>query len=482
MHSTSPSSQWCVPRWMHGLANTARERRLRRLLQMTIGYGSQFLQPECTSLVMLIAVQSVIGTVLDAVAIGFMYDRLSAARVRGDTIIFCDKAVLKPLGIDPDAGVAHFAFLFRFVESRSHQLTEAHVRTFAVRHEVAPPVGVTQAGMLAAKRRLLTLTRLLEGEEPLEAVEVVLPDTGHGPQVALRRREPVALAPISAAITCDAMPGVQEAGSHAAPTSVMYFNSLPMRLCRPTDEFSAMSLPLFPQEAAHRFAVAFTLPSGGTVPPPLPHPLAFRVDAKPYTTEEVPFPYVEVHGSVVVDDDMDGHMLFSPLSPTAAMLGCWTAMRGKGVGKTGTGRPPTAVQWRQTDGRALPDAAPPPPVPGSVALPPAGGGGAADAQQPPSPPSELNPYQRWVITQAVRQTVMRSWRESSTEIVALVEGIDEITSDTCQARHSYRASDIVWNGVWAPCVQPAEDGSAAIIDYKAFHTVLKQEEPFALRA
>ena len=77
---------------------------------------------------------------------------------------------------------------------------------------------------------------------------------------------------------------------------------------------------------------------------------------------------------------------------------------------------------------------------------------------------------------------MRSWRESSTEIVALVEGIDEITSDTCQARHSYRASDIVWNGVWAPCVQPAEDGSAAIIDYKAFHTVLKQEEPFALRA
>jgi hypothetical protein len=40
------------------------------------------------------------------------------------------------------------------------------------------------------------------------------------------------------------------------------------------------------------------------------------------------------------------------------------------------------------------------------------------------------------------------------EIVVLVEGTDEGTGASAQARHSYKVSDLAWNHTFAPCVFP----------------------------
>eukprot|EP00586_Coscinodiscus_wailesii_P005864 CAMPEP_0172487194 /NCGR_PEP_ID=MMETSP1066-20121228/16148_1 /TAXON_ID=671091 /ORGANISM="Coscinodiscus wailesii, Strain CCMP2513" /LENGTH=280 /DNA_ID=CAMNT_0013253641 /DNA_START=476 /DNA_END=1318 /DNA_ORIENTATION=- len=42
--------------------------------------------------------------------------------------------------------------------------------------------------------------------------------------------------------------------------------------------------------------------------------------------------------------------------------------------------------------------------------------------------------------------------DRETEIIVLVEGTDELTGSTLQARHSYRWDDVCWNHSFAPCV------------------------------
>jgi len=64
-------------------------------------------------------------------------------------------------------------------------------------------------------------------------------------------------------------------------------------------------------------------------------------------------------------------------------------------------------------------------------------------------------------------------RES--EMVVLVEGVDEITGSTIQARHSYRHDDVAWNMTFAPCVSRGreEDGDGpfkgCVMDFGRFH-------------
>lgn len=59
--------------------------------------------------------------------------------------------------------------------------------------------------------------------------------------------------------------------------------------------------------------------------------------------------------------------------------------------------------------------------------------------------------------------------ENRVEVVVLVEGIDALTSDTLQARHSYTVNDMAWNYRFEPCVSSGEDG--IVIDFSRFHDV-----------
>ena len=54
------------------------------------------------------------------------------------------------------------------------------------------------------------------------------------------------------------------------------------------------------------------------------------------------------------------------------------------------------------------------------------------------------------------------------EIVVLIEGIEPITSNTIQSRHSYTVEDMVWDKMPAPCVEEGADGRC-VVDFSKFH-------------
>jgi len=53
-------------------------------------------------------------------------------------------------------------------------------------------------------------------------------------------------------------------------------------------------------------------------------------------------------------------------------------------------------------------------------------------------------------------------KERRIEIVVLVEGCEELTSSSVQARHSYKGSEIVWHHTYAPCVFERDEGGCCV--------------------
>ncbi|KAA0149647.1 hypothetical protein FNF27_01345 [Cafeteria roenbergensis] len=75
-------------------------------------------------------------------------------------------------------------------------------------------------------------------------------------------------------------------------------------------------------------------------------------------------------------------------------------------------------------------------------------------------------------------TVLRFWREAEVEVICIVEGIDSVSSDTTQARHSYVAGDIRVGHRFVPCVRRGFRGSCTV-DYDLFHeTELVAEDTY----
>mmetsp|Transcript_11599 Transcript_11599/g.27902 ORF Transcript_11599/g.27902 Transcript_11599/m.27902 type:complete len:464 (+) Transcript_11599:150-1541(+) len=84
------------------------------------------------------------------------------------------------------------------------------------------------------------------------------------------------------------------------------------------------------------------------------------------------------------------------------------------------------------------------------------------------------------------------WWDRNVEVVVLVQGVDEATGATTQARHSYKASDLRWNHTFVPCARPAprtrrwstRQSVAAEVDFSRFHEMAPapvlncQQSPF----
>jgi len=66
------------------------------------------------------------------------------------------------------------------------------------------------------------------------------------------------------------------------------------------------------------------------------------------------------------------------------------------------------------------------------------------------------------------------WNCTSLEVIALVEGIESVSSQNFQARHSYIAEDILFDRSYSPCVSIADNGGA-VVDFSKFH--LTEELP-----
>jgi len=107
----------------------------------TIGYGvSDYYFGGCWTPLLLVLAQVCSAITFDAVAIGLLFQRISRGHKRGKTVLFSDKAVVRRV-----RGVPYL--MFRVGELRRHQLLEATVRAYCVRHERHPIEATVATGV-----------------------------------------------------------------------------------------------------------------------------------------------------------------------------------------------------------------------------------------------------------------------------------------------------------------------------------------------
>lgn len=95
----------------------------------TIGYGvSDYYFGDCWTPFIVVLFQVLCAITYNAVAIGIIFQRLSRGQNRAQTVVFSDKAVIRRIK-------GKLYFMFQLCEQRKHQLAEAHVRLYCVRHE-----------------------------------------------------------------------------------------------------------------------------------------------------------------------------------------------------------------------------------------------------------------------------------------------------------------------------------------------------------
>ena len=108
----------------------------------TLGYGVPQGQDvyfhSCPSLLVLVSLEALCSVLLDALAIGIVFMRISRAQSRAASVIFSSRAVLRRIR-------GEWYLMFRVVEMRKHQLTEAHIRCYALRHMKCGREGETPA-------------------------------------------------------------------------------------------------------------------------------------------------------------------------------------------------------------------------------------------------------------------------------------------------------------------------------------------------
>ncbi|DBA04721.1 TPA: hypothetical protein N0F65_004358 [Lagenidium giganteum] len=100
---------------------------------MTIGYGAptnDIFYGGCTSMATLLTLESFAGIFLDSICIGMFFARFARANKRANTVLFTNSAVIRKIR-------GEYYLMFQVCERRKHQLVEAHVRCYAMRHNVA---------------------------------------------------------------------------------------------------------------------------------------------------------------------------------------------------------------------------------------------------------------------------------------------------------------------------------------------------------
>ena len=101
----------------------------------TIGYGtSDIFFDDCIGLAVILTSQLCVKIIADATVIGVIYSRISRPNKRAATVVFSKFAVIKRVR-------DKLYFTFRVCELRKHQLVDAHIRLYAIRHEKDCDIG-----------------------------------------------------------------------------------------------------------------------------------------------------------------------------------------------------------------------------------------------------------------------------------------------------------------------------------------------------
>ena len=62
--------------------------------QVTIGYGTRVITDKCPEAILLLIVQSILGSIVDAFMVGCMFVKISQPKKRTETIVFSKNAVI----------------------------------------------------------------------------------------------------------------------------------------------------------------------------------------------------------------------------------------------------------------------------------------------------------------------------------------------------------------------------------------------------
>lgn len=89
--------------------------------QVTIGYGNTYITNDCTSGLIVLILQCMVGLVLDAFLLGLLFMKITRPRNRRKTIMFGDRAVVYEENGD-------YYLEFRIGNLRKSQIAECHVR------------------------------------------------------------------------------------------------------------------------------------------------------------------------------------------------------------------------------------------------------------------------------------------------------------------------------------------------------------------
>ncbi|CAM9247273.1 unnamed protein product, partial [Phaeothamnion confervicola] len=108
----------------------------------TVGYGTQdVFFGGCWSMLFVITAQACVGLLIDAALIGIIFARLSRPQTRAATVVFSKTAVIRRVR-------GEFYFLFQAVgDLRKHQLLDAHVRCYVIRHDRLLPAASAPPGV-----------------------------------------------------------------------------------------------------------------------------------------------------------------------------------------------------------------------------------------------------------------------------------------------------------------------------------------------
>ncbi|KAF0687393.1 Aste57867_20862 [Aphanomyces stellatus] len=77
-----------------------------------------------------------------------------------------------------------------------------------------------------------------------------------------------------------------------------------------------------------------------------------------------------------------------------------------------------------------------------------------------------------IALQPTQAMIEAHFEATNMEVVALLEGEDSTTSNTAQARHSYRLEDIVWDHMFVPCVKRHPVTHGVWVDFDVFHEMV----------
>lgn len=98
----------------------------------TIGYGTKdVFFNGCWQMAVILSLQAMITTVLNAFLIGVIFSRLARPQSRAATVIFSNKALVQY----NEFGAPHL--VFRVADLRHHQLIEGHIRCYCIVHDNA---------------------------------------------------------------------------------------------------------------------------------------------------------------------------------------------------------------------------------------------------------------------------------------------------------------------------------------------------------